>query len=257
MKKLFAIIFSILALQSLAQEIGGKVLNEKKEPVVSAVIQVFQGGIMKGGDVTDIDGNYVIKPLDPGSYAVLFIYPGYDSVLINGAVVSPNARTTQNCQLALSSGVPKKLIQGYRKPLIEDDKVIKSTCGEKTPNIEITDLVSFGPVCFGPNGRSGDHPINSHPSGGTVYVIDGNPVYMSKLPMINSFGGSLPVADADNPTSFILTRQEISLLPTTDVSDMLILFPGVYQSQRGGDVNIYGARSSGNLYVWDGVRLMR
>ena len=64
----------------LAQGISGQVVDEKKEPILNAMLPVYKDGILKGGSVTDIDGYYVIKPLQPGKYTLLVICPGYDSL---------------------------------------------------------------------------------------------------------------------------------------------------------------------------------
>ena len=64
----------------LAQGIRGQVVDEKKEPILNVMLPVYQDGILKGGSITDIDGYYVIKPLQQGKYSLLVIYPGYDSL---------------------------------------------------------------------------------------------------------------------------------------------------------------------------------
>ena len=182
LRYLLLFVFTGLFGSAAAQEISGKVLDEKKQPMISAVVQVYQGGILKGGDATDIDGNYTVKPLDPGYYDILVHYPSYDSIQITGVVVSPSERTTQNFTLKVHAIEYKGKtveIHAYRKPLIDQDK----------------------------------------------------------------------------PTSNILTSGEIAVLPTNQVTDLVAITPGVYQSQRGQDVNIGGARTSGTLYIIDGVQV--
>lgn len=60
-------------------EIRGTVTDDRKEPVVTASVQVYSDGILKGGAVTDFDGNYSIKPLDEGEYEVRVTYVGCDT----------------------------------------------------------------------------------------------------------------------------------------------------------------------------------
>jgi len=161
------------------QEIGGKVLDDKKEPLPSAIIQVYSGGILKGGAATDIDGNYDIKPLDAGYYNVLVLYAGYDSIMITGVIVSPGNRTTQNFTMAKPKGkeLPTVKITGYKKPLV----------------------------------------------------------------------------DQDVPDRHIMSKTEIEAVPTTDIADVVANAPGVYQAQRGGNVNVSGGRTTGTTYIIDGV----
>lgn len=69
-------------------ELRGKVLDDKKEPAISIVVQAFQNGVLKGGNITDYEGNFVIKPLDTGQYDVFVLSYGYDSIIINKVPVT-------------------------------------------------------------------------------------------------------------------------------------------------------------------------
>jgi len=172
------VIFSCLTGSAIAQEIAGNVRDEKKEPLINATVQVYQGGILKGGVITDFDGNYVVKPLDPGYYDVLVLYAGYDSMMITKVVVAPGNRTTQNFDMKKHTvGLTEFVVRSYKKPLV----------------------------------------------------------------------------DIDKPASQILTKEEIAVIPTTQVSDLAATSANVYQAQRGGGLNIGGARSDGTQYIVDGV----
>jgi carboxypeptidase family protein len=91
--------------------ITGRIFDDKKEPLPSAVVEVFQNGVLKGGKVTDFDGNYKIKSLEPGLYDIVVLYAGYDSILLNGFVVSPNSTSSQNFQLQRRNGLDNKTIK--------------------------------------------------------------------------------------------------------------------------------------------------
>ena len=176
---LLFIVFIGLSASVFGQEIAGRVLDDKKEPLPSAIVQVYSGGILKGGAATDLDGNYVVKPLDPGYYSVLVLYSGYDSILVKDVIVSPGDRTTQNFTMAKPKGheLPGVTVTFYKKPLVDQDK----------------------------------------------------------------------------PASHILTKEEIAVIPTTEVTDLASTAPGAYQSQRGAQLNIGGGRTSGTQYIIDGV----
>ena len=179
LRSLLLFVFIGLSASAFGQEIGGRVLDDKKQTLPSANVLVYSGGILKGGAATDDDGAYVVKPLDPGYYNVLVIYPGYDSILITDVIVSPNNRTTENFNMAKPKGIerPTVVITGYKKPLVDQDK----------------------------------------------------------------------------PASHILTKDDIAQIPTNQVTDLVSTAPGVYQSQRGSNVNIGGGRTSGTQYIVDGV----
>lgn len=180
LRYLLLFVFVGLSGSSFAQEIAGQILDDKKEPLPSAVIQVYQGGILKGANVTDFDGNYLIKPLDAGTYDVLVLYAGYDSILVNNVIVTGGNRTTQNFTMAKhTTGLPTITVKAYKKPLV----------------------------------------------------------------------------NVDNPGGTTLTREELTKLPTTEVTDAASLGAGVYQNRRGGGLNLGGARSGGTVYFVDGVRM--
>lgn len=179
MKTLYTLLLMmIIALRSVAQtgEIAGTVLDEKKQPIIGAVIQLTRGGINKGGAVTDYDGKYLIKPLDPGSYTLVVNYIGYVKVTVNDIVVD-RGRIEQNINMTPASNQLQEVRIGWKKPLI--------------------------------NKQSG----------------------------------------------VTLQSQEIKRLPTTQVSDIASLNPGIYQQQRGRGISIGGARKTGTLYIIDGVQV--
>ena len=62
-----------------------------------------------------------------------------------------------------------------------------------------------------------------------------------------------PLINVDNPGSRVITSEEISTMPTTEINDIQSLSPGMYQSRRGTQISIGGARNSGTTYMIDGV----
>ncbi len=178
LRYLLLFVFTAISGSVFAQGIAGKVIDEKKEPMINATVQVYQGGILKGGIVTDFDGFYVVKPLDPGYYDVLVLYAGYDSIMIKGVVVTGGNNTTQNFTMSrVTKGLGEVIVRSYKKPLVNQD----------------------------------------------------------------------------DPGSHVVTSEEIKVLPTSQVADIVGLAPAIYQKQRGGDANIGGARNTGTQYIIDGV----
>ena len=98
-------------------------LDPKKEPLPSAVIQVYQNGILKGGNVSDYDGNYAIKSLEPGAYDILVLYAGYDSIKEKSVLVASGAISTRNYQMQSSYKGLREIVRmgGIGKPLIDRD----------------------------------------------------------------------------------------------------------------------------------------
>ena len=179
LRYLLLLVFIGLSGSAIAQEILGTISNTKKEPLTNASIQVKQGGILRGGMVSDFDGNFSVKPLEAGYYQVTISYAGYQTKTINDVIVSPGEKTRLNVTLdASSSTTLKEITVTYKKPLIDPYKV--------------------------------DH---------------------------------------------IVTAEEIKQKPTNQVADIVALTPGIYQSQRGKAVSSGGARTSGNIYIIDGVQV--
>ena len=82
-----------------AQEILGMVTDKKKEPITNAAVVVTRGGILKASTITDIDGKYSVKPLEPGYYDVTVSYLGYKTTMITKVIVLPGERTGLNYTL--------------------------------------------------------------------------------------------------------------------------------------------------------------
>lgn len=85
--------------------ISGTVLDEKKEPLIYAAVQVYQGGVLKGGALSDFDGYYLIQSLVPGRYDLVVSYLGFDTVKIDDIIVEAALETKQDCWLEYNSVV--------------------------------------------------------------------------------------------------------------------------------------------------------
>ncbi len=89
-----------------AQEIAGQVLNSDKTPLPNVSLKAFKNKNLISDVTVDINGNYLIKPLDSGYYDILATYPGYDTFIITKVLVT-NGRTTVNVYMQ-KAGFKKK-----------------------------------------------------------------------------------------------------------------------------------------------------
>lgn len=123
MKTLTTLLILTLSVAATAQEIAGVVVDEKKEPPIYAALQIKQGNATVASGITDIQGKYRIKPLEPGYYNVLVTYPGYDSIMVTGVIVAAGQRTTVNFNTRPhdSSASSSIKIIAYKKPVVERD----------------------------------------------------------------------------------------------------------------------------------------
>ena len=69
------------------------------EPIPFANVVVEKGGNQISGTTTDFDGNYTIKPIDPGTYTVKATFVGYGTVEVTGVIMSANKITFQDVKL--------------------------------------------------------------------------------------------------------------------------------------------------------------
>lgn len=179
LRYLLLLVFIGLSGSAFAQggEIAGKVFDEKKEGLINAAVQVYSGGIQMGGTVTDIDGNYLIKPLDPGYYDVLVLYTGYDSLMVTKVVVAPGLRTTQDFEMKRHAiGMVEFTKIEYKKKLVDQEKpgvtILDSKDIAQIPTTQVTDLVATKSDVH-QSTRGGSVNMGGARVEGTVYIIDG------------------------------------------------------------------------------------
>jgi hypothetical protein len=98
--------------------IAGKVVDQNKNPVVGAILQVSDG--IWGGAVTDIDGNYLVHSLPVGIYKIKVSYTGFTTTIVENVRVSRKAEAKVNFTLEPNQHrLPEPIVMGGRNPLIE------------------------------------------------------------------------------------------------------------------------------------------
>ena len=166
-----------LAGTSFAQGIYGRILDEKKQPIPSAIVQAYQGGIIKGGAATDYDGNYEIKPLESGYYFLVVTYLGYDTEKIKDVMVPPSDETKVNFSMtphAVEANVKKPIIvRAFKKPLIGTlDHTMNKEEIASMPTTQVADIASSAPGSYQQK-RGGEVNMGGARVEGTLYIIDG------------------------------------------------------------------------------------
>ncbi|MFL5754175.1 MAG: carboxypeptidase regulatory-like domain-containing protein [Bacteroidia bacterium] len=89
LKQFMLIIATIVSLQAKSNilmpgtgEIRGLVKDENHDPAIGAIIHVTAGGVEIAKAVADINGKYVVKPLQPGYYDLLVQQIGYRTLTV-------------------------------------------------------------------------------------------------------------------------------------------------------------------------------
>ncbi|NHA06346.1 TonB-dependent receptor [Mucilaginibacter sp. HC2] len=98
-------------------KISGKVLDEKGETLPGASVRIIETG---NGTQTSVDGEYILN-VAPGTYTLEITYISYQTMRINGIVVTEDKNTPLNIALKPASSALKEVIvtASYRKASVD------------------------------------------------------------------------------------------------------------------------------------------
>ncbi len=125
-KLLYSLAFILISVHAVLAQGGaikGKLIDKTtKEGIPFATVIAQIGGAVIAGGNTDINGEFTIKPLNPGKYDIKAAYVGYQAVMITGVAVNTDKTTYQNIELSPAVTETKTVeIVHYSKPLIDPD----------------------------------------------------------------------------------------------------------------------------------------
>ncbi|MBM3427981.1 MAG: TonB-dependent receptor, partial [Bacteroidetes bacterium] len=126
-KKITLLLAGILVTltSAFAQNSGtlkGKVTDrDNKQPLPFVNVIIFLNGNLVTGGQTDIDGEYTIKPVDPGMYDIQFNFVGYQSQELKGVPVSAGKIQFANAELSAGAELKTLEISDFKVPLIDKD----------------------------------------------------------------------------------------------------------------------------------------
>ncbi len=183
MKKLFtllSLVAGFFAAYAQNGEISGKVIDENGEgvPVANVVLVDNKGASTGRGTTTDFDGNYSIKPLNPGKYNLQVSYIGYGTQVQQGVVVSADKSTFIDIKLKPSSKELAEVeIISYKVPLIDpgntsSQNVVSADVIANMPTKNVTDIVATTAGAFQSDQGKGIN-VKGGRDAGTQYYIDG------------------------------------------------------------------------------------
>ncbi len=182
-RKLYLPLFliSILGLNAFAQtgEIKGRVLEKgTKEGVPFASVAALLGGSQVQATVTDIDGNYSIKPLNPGKYDVKATSVGYSPFEKTGVIVSTDKISFVDLELGKGAVDLKTVeVSEYSVPLIDkgSPQTQKTVTYEDIQAAPVRDVNSIASQSAGVYQRDegGELNIRGSRSDATAYYVDG------------------------------------------------------------------------------------
>lgn len=159
--------------------IRGKIFDKAtKEPLPFANVVAEMNGSQAGGAQSDFDGNYTIKPLQPGRYTIRISQLGYLDIVINDVIVAIDKITFQD--LALSKRVVETQtveIQDYKVPLIDPGNTqVGATLTreeiEAAPTRDVRSVVALSAGVLQKD-EGDDVNVRGSRSDATDYYIDG------------------------------------------------------------------------------------
>ena len=226
--------FSLLASTAVAQSArtgsitGNVVDSETGETLIGANV-VLEGTIV--GATTDLDGEYTIRPVEPGTYHLVFSYIGYTSVTVTDVVVTEGEATIVDLSLTPGAIGLEEVVVAARALENTDASLLK----QRQKAAAVSDAISAEAI-----GRSGSSTAADAMEKVTgVSVVGGKYVYVRGLgdrymnTQLN--GATLPSADPDR-NSVPLDLFPANLLDNIVTSKTFT--PDKPGSFSGGSVNI-------------------
>ena len=203
------LIFTVnLLVFSQSGALKGKVEDqETKEPIPFANIVVELGGTLIGGGTSDFDGNYIIKPIPPGTYDLRATYVGYNTVLIKGLIINSDQIRFYDIKMeSTSQQLPEIVVSSFKVPLINKDETVSggSVTAEdikKMPNRDANSIATTVGGVFSSDGERGN--VRGARSDQTVMYIDGIRVLgssalpQSAIEQVSVYLGGLPAQYGD------------------------------------------------------------
>lgn len=137
---LFSFFLLFVAGAAAQTSLSGKATDkESKEPLIGANVAIFKNGVLITGTDTDLDGNYNLSNLEPGTYDVEVSYTGYQPQRIVDVKVFGGKSNKLDAQLDTGGGVTlsEVVVVEYKVPLIQQDN---TTSGQTITSDQIKNL---------------------------------------------------------------------------------------------------------------------
>ncbi len=192
----------------------GKVIDkETREPIPFANIVLENRGSQVGGATSDFDGNYQIKPINPGQYDLKATYVGYKSVMIQGMLIGGDQIRFYDIELtATAETLTEVEITSYVVPLIDKDQTASGatiTAEEisKMPNRSANAVATTVGGVFSQDGERGS--VRGARTDQTAMYIDGirvignSSVPQSAIEQVDVILGGVPARYGDATSGVI------------------------------------------------------
>lgn len=179
-KRILTLLLFVVTTTAFAQtgSVTGKVTEAASgEPVLFTTVVASQGGEPIATGQTDLDGNYVISPLNPGDYTIeVKGVLGKHDFILSGVRVAANRPVTINVQLKDKSEQLTTVELVWDKPLIEKGKTSEIRTQAEIKNLPIRNQAQLAATVGGvtaQNDGSGNINVRGARSSTNVQIVDG------------------------------------------------------------------------------------
>jgi len=241
-KLLVVLAFSFLASSVFAQsgvgKISGKIIDaDTQEELIGANIIILGTNL---GAATDIEGNYFILNITPGTYNVKVSYVGYAPKTIQEVRIVANITYELNIELSTDFTLPDIVVEGkkfFEEKSTNTVKVIDSEQIARLPVKGVTNIIGIQSgvvIQEGNGGVDGNADINVRGgrSSEVLYIVDG-------VPQTNVFNGQ--------------NRSQVSDNAIDQVSFQVGGYEAKYGQAQSGIVNITTKSGQSNYNVFTDV----
>lgn len=122
---LLGVLLIVSASASFAQvgsgELRGKLKDAETGEPLPFVNIIIEAGKRQVGGTSDFDGNYILKPIPPGTYDVTVSFVGYNTRKITGVKINNDKITFLDIEMEAGVRLDEVEIFEYSKPLIDKD----------------------------------------------------------------------------------------------------------------------------------------
>lgn len=175
----FVLLFSLVSqlFSGTTGKIMGRVLDgDTGEPIIGADVYLDGAG---QGSSTDLEGNYFIIGIRPGTYTLICSYIGYQKTTISDVRVNVDLTTTQNFDILPETLEGEEVIVVSQRMVVEKSRTnttayVSAEKIESMPVQEVSDLIQLQAGVVQDAG--GGFHIRGGRGGEIAYLIDGVPV---------------------------------------------------------------------------------
>lgn len=157
-------------------EIRGKITDSSNGTLLPFATVVYTENGTTKGVVSDMNGEYKIKPLSPGRYDLVISYVGYNSYSLNGVQVSAEKITYADAALSNNNSLPPVEVF-WEPPLIDPGvtavmDIIETEEIEQSLERSVTGLVANSAGVYQKD-EGGSLNVRGTRESSTLYVVDG------------------------------------------------------------------------------------